>query len=206
MTLFKAGFYRVVIAPSFIFVSLYWRFKRNVMIVQFCGMSGSGKTTLAGSVKKELEAQNIAVEILDGDEYRRKLCPDLGFSKADRNQNIRRLAFVASKLSAHKVVAIMCAINPYEDIRQEIANAYLDVKTVYISCQLDELIRRDTKGLYKKALLPDGHPDKVNNLTGVNDPFEAPRNPDLLIESGIETIDESTRKLAEFITAQLNAN
>lgn len=173
------------------------------MIIQFCGMSGSGKTTLARNVKKALEANNIAVEILDGDEYRKVLCPDLGFSKADRNQNIRRLAFVASKLSAHKVVAIICAINPYDDIRQEIAATYPDVKTVYISCHLDELIRRDTKGLYKKALLPDGHPDKVNNLTGVNDPFEAPQKPDLLIDSGSETIEESTQKLARFIMAQL---
>ena len=176
------------------------------MIIQFCGMSGSGKSTLAQSVKTLLSGQGIPVEIIDGDEYRKILCPDLGFSKADRNQNIRRLAFVAGKLAAHKVVAIICAINPYDEIRQEITTTYPDVKTVFISCEMDELIRRDTKGLYKKAMLPDGHPDKVNNLTGVNDPFEVPEQPDLVIASGEETIEQSTHKLADFIRAHLKAN
>lgn len=169
------------------------------MIVQFCGMSGSGKTTLATSVRRVLEAQGVKVEVIDGDEYRKVLCADLGFSKADRNTNIRRLAFVASKLSQHDVVAIICAINPYEDIRQEISATYPNVKTVFIDCDMETLIARDTKGLYKKALLPDGHPDKITNLTGVNDPFEKPIRPDLTIDSGKETVAASTEKLAQFI-------
>lgn len=169
------------------------------MIVQFCGMSGSGKTTLATSVRRVLEAQGVKVEVIDGDEYRKVLCADLGFSKADRNTNIRRLAFVASKLSQYDVVAIICAINPYEDIRQEISATYPNVKTVFIDCDMETLIQRDTKGLYKKALLPDGHPDKITNLTGVNDPFEKPERPDLTIDSGKETVAASTEKLAQFI-------
>lgn len=173
------------------------------MIVQFCGMSGSGKTTLATSVRRALEAQGVKVEVIDGDEYRKVLCADLGFSKADRNTNIRRLAFVASKLSAHDVVAIICAINPYEDIRQEISATYPNVKTVFIDCDMETLIARDTKGLYKKALLPDGHPDKITNLTGVNDPFERPSRPDLTIESGKEPVVASTEKLAQLILSGL---
>lgn len=169
------------------------------MIVQFCGMSGSGKTTLATSVRRVLEAQGVKVEVIDGDEYRKVLCADLGFSKADRNTNIRRLAFVASKLSQYDVVAIICAINPYEDIRQEISATYPNVKTVFVDCDMETLIARDTKGLYKKALLPDGHPDKITNLTGVNDPFEKPLRPDLTIDSGKETVAASTEKLAQFI-------
>jgi len=173
------------------------------MIIQFCGMSGSGKTTLAHEVKAILQKQHISIDIIDGDEYRKMLCPDLGFSKQDRNQNIRRLAFVASRMSEHGIVSIICAINLYEDIRQEVTEKYRNVKTVFIDCNLPELVRRDTKGLYKKALLPDGHPDKIHNLTGVNDPFETPANPDLVVRSDAETIDESAQKLARFITAHL---
>jgi adenylylsulfate kinase len=171
------------------------------MIIQFCGLSGSGKTTLANRVKKLLDKKNLNVEILDGDDYRKGLCADLGFSKEDRNSNIRRLAFVASKLSKHKIIAIICAINPYEEIRQEITLQYPNVKMVLIDCNLDELIKRDTKGLYHRALLPDWHANKINNLTGINDPFERPQSAevDLLIRTDIESIQESTDKLTKFI-------
>ena len=171
------------------------------MIIQFCGLSGSGKTTLATAVQQLLRPRGIPVEIIDGDEYRKLLCADLGFSKEDRNQNIRRLAFVASKLSTHNIVAIICAINPYDNIRQEISAKYSNVKTVHIDCDLDTLIQRDTKGLYKKALLPTDHPEKVNNLTGVNDPFDPPEDPDLVISSAKESIAVSAEKLAGFIIA-----
>jgi len=170
------------------------------MIIQFCGLSGSGKTTLAEQVKLLLQQQGRPVEVIDGDEYRKVLCADLGFSKADRNQNIRRLAFVASRLSQHGIIAIICAINPYEDIRQEITATYKNVKTVFIDCPLEVLISRDTKGLYQRALLPDGNPQKIHNLTGVNDPFEAPAWPDLIIRSDSETVEGATRILMEFIS------
>jgi len=174
------------------------------MIIQFCGLSGSGKTTLAERVKSVFEKNGMKIEVIDGDEYRKVLCADLGFSKHDRNQNIRRLAFVASKLSAHDIIAIICAINPYEEIRQEIATNYNQVKTVFIDCDLETLKQRDTKGLYKKALLPEGHPEKIRNLSGVNDPFEIPLQPDLLINTANETIETSTRKLESFILKCLN--
>jgi adenylylsulfate kinase len=169
------------------------------MIIQFCGLSGSGKTTLARAVKELLFEQNIPVEIIDGDEYRKVLCSDLGFSKEDRNTNIRRLAFVASKLSSYNIVAIICAINPYESIREEVKGEYEQVKTVFVNCGMAELIKRDTKGLYKKAMLPESHPDKVHNLTGVNDPFDIPQSPDLVIESDKQTAEESAKKLMDFI-------
>jgi adenylylsulfate kinase len=172
------------------------------MIIQFCGLSGSGKTTLAERVSTLLKQQNVKCEIIDGDVYRKVLCADLGFSKEDRNENIRRLAFVASKLSAHGVVTIICAINPYDDIRREVSAKYPNVKTVYIDCSIDELVRRDTKQLYYKALLPDGHPDKINNLTGINDPFDAPSACDLIIKTDAETIEESAQRLLRFILAQ----
>lgn len=169
------------------------------MIIQFCGLSGSGKTTLAYNVKAVLAQVGVNVEVIDGDEYRKVLCPDLGFSKADRNTNIRRLAFVAAKLSQYNVVAIICAINPYEDVRQEVNTTYPGVKTVFVDCDMETLIQRDTKGLYKRALLPEGHPDKIANLTGVNDPFEQPLLPDLVIKSAQESVAASTDRLARFI-------
>ena len=169
------------------------------MIIQFCGLSGSGKSTIARMAKELLAEKNIPVEIIDGDEYRKVLCSDLGFSMADRNTNIRRLAFVASKLSSYNIVAIICAINPYEAIRKEVKETYSKVKTVFIDCSLNELIKRDTKGLYKKAMLPAEHPDKVTNLTGVNDPFDIPVQPDLIIKSGDETPEASVKKLINFI-------
>jgi len=139
------------------------------MIIQLCGLSGAGKTTIARSVQRKAAAYGTAIEIIDGDSYREFLCKGPGFSKEDRCENIRRLGFVASRLSNYGVVCIISAINPYEAIRNELSAAYTQVKTVYIDCAIDELIVRDTKGLYKRALLPDHHPDKLTNLTGVND-------------------------------------
>jgi adenylylsulfate kinase len=169
------------------------------MIIQFCGLSGSGKTTLSGTVQGLLKEKNIAAEILDGDEYRRSLFADLGFSREDRIYNIRRLAFLAARFSAHNIVSIISAINPFEDTRQEVALAYPRVKTVFIDCSMAELMRRDTKGLYRKAMLPVDHPEKIFNLTGVNDPFEPPHNPDLIINTGNESIEVSAGKLLQFI-------
>ena len=176
------------------------------MIIQFCGLSGSGKTTLATQVKQLLNDQGIRVEILDGDAYRKTLCADLGFSKTDRNENIRRLARVAYDFSEQHAIAIICAVNPYEDIRLEIAATYPGVKTVYIDCGLEVLIQRDTKGLYQRALLPEGHPQKVSNLTGVNDPFEIPIKPDLIIKTDEESIDDSVQKLLGFILYNISDN
>jgi len=169
------------------------------MIIQFCGLSGSGKTTLAINTKEYFNKQKIDIEVIDGDEYRRFLCSDLGFTKEDRHTNIRRLAFVASRFPQYNIIPVICAINPYENIRQEVSMVYNCVKTVYIKCSLEELIRRDTKGMYAKALLPDGHAEKISNLSGVNDPFEVPGAPDLILETDRETILESTQKLIKFI-------
>lgn len=169
------------------------------MIIQFCGLSGSGKTTLAKMAKEHFSHKKINIEILDGDEYRKFLCSDLGFTKVDRNTNIRRLAFVAGKLSQYNIIPIICAINPYEELRKEVKITYPDVKTIYIKCDLKELINRDTKGMYARALLPDGHASKIYNLSGVNDPFEIPTDPDLTIETGGRTVLESSRELIEYI-------
>ncbi|MEO8860765.1 MAG: adenylyl-sulfate kinase [Ginsengibacter sp.] len=124
-------------------------------------------------------------------------------SKEDRNNNVRRLAFITDRFYRHNIISIICAINPYEEIRKEIEGRYGDVKTIYIKCPLGELTKRDTKGLYAKALLPEGNINKITNLSGVNDHFESPERPDLIIETDKETIPESSTKLTTFIESNI---
>lgn len=169
------------------------------MIILLCGLSGSGKTTLAQNTKIRLSDTDIPVEIIDADVYRQKLFPNLGYTKEDRFENIRRLGFIANRLSGHGVVTIISAINPYDVIRRELIATYPDVKLIHVDCPVKTLMQRDTKGLYKRALLPEGHPDKITNLSGVNDPFQIPSSPDLYINTHIIKQDESTEMLAGFI-------
>lgn len=171
-----------------------------MLFIQLTGLPGAGKTTIANAVKNLLQQENYRVEVVDGDVYRKKICPDLGYSKQDRNENIRRLGFVCNLLASHGVIAILAAINPYEEIRQELRCYGPHVKTVWIDCDLSTLIKRDTKNLYRRAMLPEGHSEKIYNLTGVNDPFEEPQNPDLVIHTNRETVTESAGKLFSFIT------
>lgn len=173
------------------------------MIIQLTGLSGVGKTTLSTHAKEVLEKQGIRVEILDGDVYRQHFFKDLGFSDEDRCENLRRLAFLAGRFSDHKIVAIICAINPFEKIRKEIRDNYKDVKTVFINCPIEELIRRDTKGLYKKALLPDDNKNKLHNLTGINSRFDIPADPDLVINTCEKDVDTCVASLTNFIKEHL---
>lgn len=154
------------------------------------GLSGAGKTTLAMAAQKYLTEKGVEnVEIIDGDEYREGLCSDLGFSKEDRNTNIRRLGFVGRVLARNGVVAIMSAINPYDEIRQEIGG-----KQVYIKTGLEAVISRDVKGLYAKALSGE-----IPNFTGISDPFEEPSCADLVIETDKDTLHNCVMQLCEFI-------
>lgn len=175
------------------------------MIIQFCGLSGAGKTTLAENTKNQLLENGIRAEIIDGDVYRSKLCKDLGFSKADRQENIKRLGFIASRFSAQGIVAIMSVINPYEETRAELIREYPNVKTIFLDCPIEVLYQRDTKGLYKRTLLADDDPQKIRNLTGINDMFEKPDQPDLYINTSEKTIEESTRDLCDLILKYINS-
>ena len=173
------------------------------MIIQFCGLSGAGKTTLATLVKENLERRCQAVEVIDGDEYRKTLCRGLGFSLEDRKENMRRMAFVAAQLAKHGVISIISSINPYREIRKEIKDTYADVKLVHIDCALTVLEQRHTKELYRKASLPQGHPDKLYNLTGVSDRFDIPVKPDLYINTANQSIEACGLKLLRFIEGHL---
>lgn len=162
----------------------------------FTGLSGAGKSTLSAPVAALLTQQGYKVEVLDGDEVRTHLSKGLGFSKEDRDTNIRRIGWVAKTLSKHGVVAITAAISPYRDVRNEV-RAWVETAgagfvEVYVKCPIAVLAERDVKGLYKKALAGE-----IKNFTGVSDPYEEPLNPDVVVDSSRETIDESAQKIVD---------
>ena len=156
----------------------------------FTGMSGSGKSTLAEAVEKELLERGLGVEILDGDIIRTNLSKGLGFSKEDRDINIRRVGFVCDLLTRNGVAAIAACISPYAAIRDE--NREMIGRFVEIYCQapLEKLIERDPKGLYKKALAGE-----IKGFTGIDDPYEEPKKPEVVVNTAEETVDESAAKI-----------
>lgn len=173
------------------------------MLIQLTGLSGAGKTSIAYNVKAWMSRRKRQpVEVIDADEYRKTICSDLGFSKEDRCENIRRLGVAATRFVKNGSVTIIAAINPYESIRAELKERY-KAKTVWVDCTMEELVKRDTKGLYFRALLPGSDKGKIHNLTGINDPYEEPFDPDLILNTSSEDLEMSTRKLCDFIVAGL---
>ena len=159
--------------------------------IWFTGLSGAGKSTVASLVEAELIRRGQPVEVLDGDVVRSHLSKGLGFSKEDRDTNIRRIGFVCELLTRNDVIAIAAAISPYRAIRAE-NRARVDGRfvEVYAKCPIDVLAERDVKGLYKKALRGE-----IKNFTGVDDPYEPPLNPEAVIESDQETPEPSAAKV-----------
>ena len=156
----------------------------------FTGLSGSGKSTLADMVEETLLERGMNVEVLDGDVVRTNLSKGLGFSQEDRDINIRRIGFVCNLLSRNGAVAIAAAISPYKAIRDENRKLIGRFVEIYCEASLDALVERDVKGLYKKALSGE-----IKNFTGVSDPYEAPENPEIVVNTGTESVDESHNKI-----------
>jgi adenylyl-sulfate kinase len=162
--------------------------------VWLTGLSGAGKTTIAGMLAGELRRRGHPVEVLDGDIVRENLSRGLGFSREDRDTNIRRIGFVANLLSRNGVSVVVAAISPYEAARQEVRRTHEGrLVEVYVRCPIDVLIERDTKGLYRKAL--DG---EITNLTGISDPYEPPSRPEVVVSTDLETPDESVRLILDW--------
>ena len=160
----------------------------------FTGLSGAGKTTLTEAILPHLRASGARVEVLDGDEVRTNLSKGLGFSKEDRDTNIRRIGYVGRLLSRNGVGVIAAAISPYREIRDEVRRAVeadgAAFVEVYVKASLEALIARDVKGLYKKAIAGE-----IKQFTGISDPYEEPLAPEVTIESDRETVEESAAKL-----------
>lgn len=158
------------------------------------GLSGAGKSTLAENLTPLLLERGIRVEVLDGDEIRTNLSKGLGFSKEDRDINIRRIGFVSRLLARNGVGVITAAISPYRDIRDEVRMKTVEdgaeFVEVFVKCSIEVLAQRDVKGLYKKALAGE-----IKQFTGVSDPYEEPLKPDILVDTATETIEASLAKI-----------
>jgi adenylyl-sulfate kinase len=153
-------------------------------------MSGAGKTTISSLLERWLRQHGARVERLDGDEVRTHLSKGLGFSREDRDENIRRIGYVAGLLCRNGVIAIVAAISPYRAVRQEVRSAVGVFVEVYVDCPMDVLIARDAKGLYKKALSGE-----IAHFTGISDPYEPPLSPELVIDSSRETPEQSATRV-----------
>jgi adenylylsulfate kinase len=162
--------------------------------VWLTGLSGAGKSTIAEVLVEELRGRGLKVELLDGDVVRTNLSKGLGFSKEDRDTNILRIGFVAQLLTRNGVAAIVSAISPYREARAECRQMIGSFVEVHVYAPLEELVRRDAKGLYKKAMAGE-----IDNFTGVSDPYEPPENPELVVDTKRETVDQSVQKVLDVL-------
>lgn len=158
----------------------------------FTGLPCSGKSTLAELIGKELERRGRSIEILDGDVVRTNLTKGLGFSKEDRDENIRRIGFVCALLSKHGAVVISAAISPYRAVRDEVRSKTLNFVEVYVATPLEVCIQRDVKGMYKKALAGE-----IKQFTGVSDPYEPPLHPEIVVDTQRETPEDSAARVLQ---------
>jgi adenylylsulfate kinase len=161
----------------------------------FTGLSGAGKTTITNALVKELRKRGTKIEILDGDIVRENLSKGLGFSKEDRDTNIRRIAFVANLLSRNDVPVITAAISPYREIRDE-ARQMMDGRFIeaYVKASVEVCEERDVKGLYAKA-----RAGEIKEFTGVSDPYEPPENPELVLDTEHQSPEESAQQILDFL-------
>lgn len=166
------------------------KMRQRGVTVWFTGLSGAGKTTISRAVEKKLRDQELLLEVLDGDVVRENLTKGLGFSKEDRDENIRRIGFVAHLLTRNGVIVLVSAISPYQELRDEVRSRIGDFVEVYVNAPLEVCEQRDVKGLYKKA-----RSGEIKNFTGIDDPYQAPTNPDVECRTDLENLPESVEKV-----------
>lgn len=163
-------------------------------VLWFTGLSGAGKTTLALALEPILRERGVKAERLDGDTVRQSLTKDLGFSKEDRDLNIKRVAFVAKLLSRNNVAVLSSFISPYQSTRDEVRAETTNFIEVFVDAPLEVCASRDVKGLYKKAFAGE-----IPNFTGVNDPYEAPAKPEIHVRTDMETVEDSVEKILRWL-------
>ena len=170
------------------------------LTVWFTGLSSSGKTTLSRAVYEQLASTGHRAELLDGDEVRLVLSRGLGFSKQDRDENVRRIGYVAELLTRHGIITLVSAISPYRDARDAVRARIPAFLEVFVNASIEECERRDVKGLYKKA-----RAGEIKAFTGVSDPYEPPPSPELECRTDLETVEQSVAKVIEAIGLRINA-
>jgi adenylylsulfate kinase len=164
--------------------------KHRGVTIWFTGLSGSGKSTIARALEAQIRELGCKMEVLDGDIVRTNLTKGLGFSKEDRDENIRRIGFVSHLLTRNGVIVLVSAISPYRDIRDEVRDRVGDFMEVFVDAPLDVCEERDVKGLYKRA-----RAGEIKQFTGIDDPYEAPLNPEVHCETHQETLEQSVAKV-----------
>jgi len=163
----------------------------------FTGLSGAGKSTLAGELMRRLSGARA--ELLDGDVVRTNLSQGLGFSREDRDTNVRRIGFVAELLSRNGVISVVAAISPYRSTREEMRSRIENFVEAFVDCPLDVLTARDPKGLYRRALAGE-----IPHFTGVSDPYEPPLNPDITVRTDLESMESGADRIwAELLRRRL---
>lgn len=169
----------------------------NGFVLWLTGLSGAGKSTIASAVVPGLVERGHRVEVLDGDELRTNLCQGLGFSREDRDTNIARIGYVAGKLAKHGVAVVVAAISPYREARDKIRASVVDFVEVHVAAPVETCAERDVKGLYAKALAGE-----IKNFTGVSDPYEEPLEPEILLHTELETVQESVQIVLDWLVAK----
>lgn len=170
--------------------------KQRGVTVWFTGLPAAGKTTISQGVERELRARGYSVELLDGDIIRQHLTKGLGYSKEDRDENIRRIGFVAQLLTRNGVIVLVAVISPYREIREEVKKRIRDFIEVYVNAPLEVCEQRDPKGLYKKA-----RAGEIRNFTGIDAPYEPPLHPDVECRTAEETVEDSIQKVLQYMEA-----
>lgn len=163
-------------------------------VLWLTGLPGSGKTTLANTLWKEFIRNGLRTEILDGDEVRKKISPEIGFSMEDRERHGRRVAYIAKLLSRNGVATVVSLISPFRSTRDYARSIIPGFVEVWINCSLENCMKRDPKGLYTKAARGE-----IPNLTGVQDPYEPPVNPEVVLNTDIEIVDKSKDRIIEYL-------
>ena len=163
----------------------------------FTGLSGSGKSTIAGRVHQELVRRGVDVEYIDGDALR-EVFPNTGFTRADREEHLRRTGYLASRLAAHGVTVVASLVSPYRDSREFVRKLCPDFLEIYVATPLEECERRDVKGLYARA-----RRGQIQNFTGIDDPYEPPESPELTLDTRTLSVDECTAKVLALFGGRL---
>ena len=161
-------------------------------VVWLTGLPGSGKTTIARILEKELRARGYKVELLDGDEVRKWLSPEAGFTREDRERHLRRVIYVSKLLARNGVIVLASFVSPYRSIRAEARRIIGDFIEVYVKCSLETVIKIDPKGLYTRALRGE-----IKHMTGIDDPYEEPENPEVIVDTEKDPPEENAKKILQ---------